>query len=593
MAETKFNIDELKEVVLKVPSGSSMTYTYPKGIDFPNGTSWRKPIKVYNPAPPIADVVYRRGHLANTTPSEHTGIQADMTRTPRWHDTDVKAFLNMPLGWTCDSSVTTNIDKIITDPDDDSTTAWLTAEQGVCAPEWCLIDPVVANGTYTATLEIYNPSAISVSWDLIRSSDNVSFGSTFCVDWSSSNRSSSRIISPKTTEKFSISCDTEMISEITGLNIVFTSVEYLTSQSTYQSKGWTLNEYSRPNQVTATSSFRAFTTSSRLSKLPVEIRYVAKTDGGYSTYYSIKNPFSVLITYLICPRGTPGHYSTNQYGSALPDKYTITANTTSLLPLYSPMSEDYLACDYIFLFYIKDAGAEQPASYTALERKVYPIVVSLDYYSPATAHGGAGSVSTLTFYNPNSFAVNLSSEIYVDDSTVTYSAPAQGISIGADSRYSVKLTFEEDYEGGYVYIDGRCYATANIPENGALLASPETYFHFSLQPILEPPSVQSASQEDGYYATLDVSNENDYDVYCRVATTYSWEEYRDDGQGYGSSTETLSSTIFAIKKVAANSTTSFGFAFSDSVTVGDASYHVTFISPESRMSSTAVEGFYS
>lgn len=589
--QTNFNIDDLKTVHLNRSFDTSLT---PKGVNFPDGTQWRKPIKLHSLAAPAADVIYRCGSLANMHYSEHTGADIGYTRTPRWRDTDIEPYVNFPSDWVCPIHHKT-IDQVLIDPSDSSSVSSdILVERGVLKPLWYVKTiSINANGpTFNASVEIYNPGTRAVSYDICDAKTDNSCGALVVSGWSTAALASSRIIDSKS--RITITIKTNVTHALNGFKIKFYDKYYIANQASYVTDF--VNEHLIPVTCSSTSSklpgcyqkgSTYYPDGQRLGGLDIEVRHVYNSSSGlWQPYSTMTNPFSSGFNYRINRGGPPGMYYPEH--DELPEDFYIAANTTKTSMIKSPIYGEI--SDFTFIFATSGASCNQSA--ISLERKIYPPVVTIDSFGSARGHGGDGSTASLTFYNPNAFAVKLNSQIYIDHSAVDYTLPAQGLSIAARSSYSMKMTFTDDFEGTCAIIDGDCYFYGTLPENSEATSSEMISFDFCLTPTLEPPSVQAADMLNGYDVQIDIANENTHRVLCYVLVHYVTQEWRDDW-GDGGVWEDRHHYITAYKYIGAESSKTIKFSLSDSVSDGDAEYTVWFYYPNSRMASTAVEGYFS
>lgn len=537
MAQVQFNIDELKEVVVTTSSGNLR----PKGVDFPNGTKWRKPVVLHVPPAPVASCYYQRGD-EQSKGSEHSSADSGRTDTPRWHDT-ITTQLNMPSDWG--HNATTYFESVDQDWSTGSSgtaTCTFSATPDIKPALWCIsaISYSTSSNRVTATLEIYNPGCRSVSWDICDSTGK-SVGSTIVSGWTTSADSDNRTIHEKARKTITISCAPEKLfpNNTYGPGAVGTSFyikfidKYTLCNSNSTIYGWnyaTEKIVQVPQATESRSSAISFvyyaggikvTNGPRVSALPAEIRTIAANTTQVIPYLSITNPFTVAITYDIHTAGYVGYPSQAQeifWG-------TINAGTTTTFQIKQYSVDGSQIYTYYrdatafpkFNMYYRTSGGNLPSTgnpqetLVALPREIYPPVISR--YDSDIVSGGNNQI-ILDIYNPNFFAATFTGSIDVSDSKVTTSWDTSSTcTLAAHSSTKVTINIPKDVPSVTIECGGTL--EARLPEEASTGgASRKTIYKQTISSFTTRPKVEIYSTHSG--ANFTVTNPCSHSIWCRV-----------------------------------------------------------------------------
>lgn len=622
MAELNINLDTVKHVCLTKKNNPN-DLTYAKGVDFPNGTKWRKPINLLTPTAPAIDCTYVRGN-ATSLGTEHTGLDRDqITKTVRWNDTNVYPIINMPSGWTSNKSH--RHDSITVDPSDTNVSYvanGTNCERGTNVPLICISGMgKTTNGTkFAGYLEIYNPGLRRVCWDIIDVSTGSSVGASIISSWSPNPQSTFRSIGPLEKKKITFTGSNSFLFNGSTIKKFCVKVYdwskaaslagYTYEQSDFSALGAPFHnsECSEPFQLATSGTASNPTLCGTIcTGMPVHIdyyRYDERGDEG-STRFLIKNPWSVNCIcngiYTAIPQSLQNTTVDVGTGTALKTNISISANDWTSVTLKPDQFEIYLSqpFQYFILEFNICTGPRGARRYLAFPRRAYPVAVALDGFTAATGKGGKGGSCTLNIYL---------SDPYEDDGSTSYNRNIVGPATFSDSRNAqghlynramscfspcqMKISFTGDCTDDAVHISlttehyNNYYADVNQGYPMSEEPLPITT-EFSLTPIKYLPSVQSASQVDSYESEILVSNDNDYEVYCsvRVLGMSDWVD-----PATGKTVRREGSSMTMVRRIEANTSKAFNFIFDDSQGAGEVEYTTFFFHPERYLPTTAVTG---
>jgi hypothetical protein len=270
-----------------------------------------------------------------------------------------------------------------------------------------------------------------------------------------------------------------------------------------------------------------------IGKLPIELRHVANSadSSKLSVFATITNPFPTDLKLKFYLKGIAPYYNPEQNTSLLQKEITLSKNARRHMEEIWNAPLDIMglksAIDFGVEVYFTGGSSAISAQeiYTSLPREVYPVVMYIGHYGYSS-----GRYVQLHFHNPNDFDVNLYAEIFVDNKNVTFTAPAAGTKITANSVYRVQLNLGSVMSR--IHLSASCYVTGRPYECKAstILTSRTTEFETSLDNIQEAPTFQS-SDYNSSTATVEVMNENDHEVYCRLHFEYEYTYVYDEMTG--------------------------------------------------------------
>ena len=609
MAELKLNLNNIETV--KIATGTntdgSPSYTYPLGVDFPDGTKWRKAVDLLNPAPPANPKVFYALGNARDAGSEHTPAHNTVgyTTTPRWRDM-VTAIIDTPKGWHCtyDNCHWSHVDAIPTRTSYYDSSC-VKSEQAVLPPLVHIYNPSASNNIYTATIEIYNPSAITVSWSIVDNNGN-DCSAAIIKYWPNSPTDYTRLIAPYSKISATISASTSRLTndastwklgtekyftvKTIDARLVSRDLNYVVDGYSYDYKGIPFVNCSQSASFSLINCMGGYCAirPGYFTGVPVELKHSPFFGTNYTTRCKavLKNPWCVGMDFSV-------HYSTHpafdtRSTPSAPirmDDYTyIGPNSTLTFNIPQDVAE-YEPEYFVFMF---NNSMTTCWKYRSMPLCYYPAVITVDHMSPATGNGGKGSTITYRITSYNDFNLRIYGlDIALDETAAVTDTPGIGELISANGGY-VTLTFNITDDCS---VEGLC-----LDFNFDL--DPETYDHqmyfgsrsynFSqyFKPFTYNPSVQSASMVDSYESCITVENENDCDVWCHVAVR-GMDEYQDPATGR---TEyRVGQWFYQRRYIYAGDSEDFNFIFDYSQGKGDVEYSVYFYNDD-RLPTPSVEG---
>lgn len=575
MAELQLKLNEVKEVVVTASSGNLR----PNGVDFPNGTKWRKPVVLHRPPAPVANCHYSRGD-EQSSGSEHTGADSFAIDTPRWHD-QITTILNMPTDWGHDAQL--NFDEVDVDysagsSSSTSSSATFIADKSIRPALWCITAQSVTTSKYTATMEIYNPSCRNVSWDICNSS-GTSVGASIVSGWSSS--ATSRRLDAKSRVTITISCSPAKLfpnntyrpgSVGSTFYIKFTDMWeiYRTNSSVYRWGSFS-EDYARlPMGTTSQSegfSFLNYASGLQINKLssiccmPVEIRTIPVSSTQVQPYITIQNPFSVGINYTIYSAGAIGSAEQEQeiFWGSVPANTTRTTRIDLMNSSGEVTSNYRLGTAMYYKFVLGWTLSSKPAisqmntkrtTAVALPREVYPPVIyrydSQGSLAWPMVHQGAGTSITLRICNPNPFTVVFNGSVTTSDTTVSYTWPGGSSStftLEARQEKEITLNFTKNYvasNNASATIECSGYFEAKaLPEDKTVSGtSRKESWKRTISSLHNPPIISAVTWTHGS-ATFTIRNPNTYTINCKSTLRSYIPDYwinpdtgREEDRGY-------------------------------------------------------------
>jgi hypothetical protein len=534
MSQVQFNINEVKEVVVKTADGNLR----PMGVDFPDGTRWRKPVVLHRAPAPVAACHYVRGdrqHPGTEHSSESLHYLLTEDEQPRWHDSIVTK-LNMPTDWGHDAQ--TLFDEVEVDY---STTSSSSIAEGytfdvgrdTLPAMWCITSASYSSNYVNVKLEIYNPGCRSVSWDICNSS-GVSVGSSIVSGWYSGATSSYRTLEPKTRTSITIRCLPEKLFPnntygpgATGsmFYIHFKDLYTLRNENTIYG---ICNEEFHLQCPQATSSVSSgfslvyyssgikIAKGPRVSKLPAEIRTVPYSANSSIPYLTIKNPFSTSISYDIRYCGIvadPVQEREIYWG-------TLNANTATTFRIYEYSVDGSQKYNYFcdannltqFTMYYCTPGGTYNGSgnyhelLIAMPRLIYPPVITR--YNTDT-----GREVILQIYNPNSFAATFDGSAYVNSGakSIVWKNGAT-CRLAAYGTTTVTITCSESTAS----IECGGTLTATRPEDGGEAVSSKSVYKQSFSTFAQTQVPQYTKEETHSGLSATITNVNDFTVWCYI-----------------------------------------------------------------------------
>jgi hypothetical protein len=611
MAELKLNLDSIEAVRIATGTNTdgSTSYTYPLGVDFPDGTKWRKTVDLLNPAPPANPKVFYALGNAIEVGSEHTPARkgVGLITTPRWRD-DVTAIVDTPRGWYCsyDNNHWSQINAIPTQTSYYDGTR-VTSEQAVLTPLVHIYNPSASDNIYTATIEIYNPSAATVSWDIVDKT-GASCGATLIKSWSNSPTAAKRTIGPYSKISATISASTSRLTTDSStwkvgtekyFSVQTTHIKYISRNLNYVVEGTNWDYKGIPFKNVANSeSFRLIqclggrcvVASGTFTGVPIELKHSPFFDTNYNCRCKVvlKNPWCIGLEFSAHYSTHPAFDDSRNPGTPIRMDYNyIGPNSTMTFNI--PYDVDEYEPEY-FMFMFNNS-LTTCWKYRSMPLCFYPAVITVDSMSSATGNGGKGATITYRMTTYNDFEVRFGGlDIALDETATVTSTPHNNTLLrgeGSSETFTFKITEDCSVEG--LYLDFNFYMYPENYDYDMWLGQKNFSFGQYFKPLNYNPSVQSASMVDSYESCITVENENDCGVWCHVAVrgVMEWID-----PATGKTTYRPASWFHQRRYICAGDCEDFNFIFNDSQGSGDVEYAVYFYNDD-RLPTTLVEGYCS